>query len=291
MGLLVAFPTETVYGLGADARDRPAVRAVFAAKRRPVDHPLIVHLAGEQLVDRWARDVPEVARRLARACWPGPLTMLLRRADGVLDEVTGRLDTIGLRVPRHPLALALLEEFGDGVAAPSANTFGAVSPTTAAHVVADLGDRVDLVLDGGPCEVGVESTIVDLSSDRVQILRPGGVPRKLIAGIVGELAEVIGPSRAPGMLESHYAPAARVLLAADAKAATSIARSIEAPWRIIGSDVEADVYAHHLYEWLRRADADGVEVVVAVLPPDDAALGTAVRDRLGKAAARQNSPS
>jgi L-threonylcarbamoyladenylate synthase len=285
-GLLVAFPTETVYGLGAHARHEAAVRRVFAAKGRPADHPLIVHLADGSMVDEWAADVPAPARALAAACWPGPLTLLVPRRADVLDVVTGGRATVGLRVPAHPLAHALLEAVGDGVAAPSANRFGSVSPTTAAHVVDDLGEAVDLVLDGGPCAVGVESTIVDCTVEPVQVLRPGGVSAERIAEVIGTVpAAPTGPSRAPGMLASHYAPRARVVLADDRDQAAATAASLRGHGRVIGAGEPADTYARHLYAWLRAADRDGIEVVVAVLPPDDGGLGTAVRDRLAKAAA------
>src|SRR5882757_9457252 len=186
-GGLVAFPTETVYGLGADAASDDAVAKIFAAKGRPRAHPLIVHLADAAQLDAWAIDVPEAARRLARAAWPGPLTIILRKGPRVAAAVTGGAETVGLRVPSHPVAHALLRAFGGGIAAPSANRFGAVSPTTADHVAGDLGDALDYLLDGGACEVGVESTIVDLSRGRPVLLRPGGLPRERIEPIAGPL--------------------------------------------------------------------------------------------------------
>ena len=176
-GGLVGFPTETVYGLGADASSREAVARLYAAKRRPADHPVIVHFADAEAAFSWARDVPEGARKLAGKFWPGPLTMILKRSSLAGDFVTGGQDTIGLRVPAHPVAQQLLRAFGGGIAAPSANRFGAVSPTTAAHVRADLGNDVELVLDGGPSEVGIESAIVDLSGDAPVLLRPGRITR------------------------------------------------------------------------------------------------------------------
>ncbi|MBI1844800.1 MAG: threonylcarbamoyl-AMP synthase, partial [Actinobacteria bacterium] len=213
-GGLVAFPTETVYGLGADASNDEAVRRIFAVKGRPTDHPLIVHLGDADQLDAWAREIPSDARLLAAACWPGPLTLVLWRSSAVSDVVTGGRDSVGLRVPSHPVALELLRAFGGGVAAPSANRFGRVSPTTAAHVVADLGDDVDLVLDGGPCAVGVESTIVDLTGEAPMLLRQGGVSIETIEGVIGRavIATAEGPARAPGMLAAHYAPTARVEL-------------------------------------------------------------------------------
>ncbi len=281
-GGLVAIPTETVYGLAADAADEAAVRRVFEVKRRPADHPLIVHLAAAEAVDAWAAEVPPSARALADACWPGPLTLLLPRAVHVLDVVTGGLPTVGLRVPAHPLAAELLRRFGGGLAAPSANRFGHVSPTTAEHVVADLGDAVDLVLDGGPCPVGVESTIVDCTADPPQVLRPGGIATEDVGRLLGHVAEPGGPRRAPGMLAAHYAPACRVLLVDTAEEAAALAA--REGTRVIGVDVDAVTYAQHLYAWLRDADEAGAASVVAVLPPA-VGLGHAVRDRLVKAAA------
>lgn len=303
-GGLVAFPTETVYGLGADASNPVAVGRIFAAKGRPADHPLIVHLASADMLDAWAAEVPPLARALAAACWPGPLTLVLRRAPHVPDAVTGGLDTVGLRVPAHPLALALLRAFGGGIAAPSANRFGAVSPTTAAHVREELGDRVDLVLDGGPCEVGVESTIVDLSGgpDAIAILRPGGVARERLEALAGREIPVRhgGAVRAPGMLDQHYAPAARVVLVAAgeqaARAAVLRARGLRvgalafAPAGTMadatvvelgGSEEEA---ARRLYRALRELDGAGCDVILATLP-EERGLGLAIADRLRRAAA------
>ena len=232
-GGLVAFPTETVYGLGADASNPEAVRAVYRVKGRPADHPLIVHVASAGAVPRWAASVPPAAAALAEACWPGPLTLLLARRPDVDATVAGGRDTIGLRVPAHPLALALLEAFDGGIAAPSANHFGRVSPTTAAHVRADLGNEVDLILDGGPCTIGVESTIVDVTVDPPALLRPGGVPLEALEAIVGGpvLTEDGGVSRAPGMLASHYAPLARVEVVEDAVGGPPAGRGAPGPRR------------------------------------------------------------
>ncbi len=225
-GGLVAVPTETVYGLGADAANPEAVRRVYAVKGRPLDHPLIVHVASGTALARWATAVPPAADALAAACWPGPLTVVLHRRPDVDPTVAGGRDTIALRVPAHPLTLAVLEAFGGGIAAPSANRFGHVSPTTADHVRADLGDDVDLVLDGGPCTIGVESTIVDLTVEPPSVLRPGGIPLEALAAIVdGPVrGEDTGPRRAPGMLASHYAPRARVELIEDGDAAVGEGR-------------------------------------------------------------------
>jgi len=282
-GGLVAIPTETVYGLAADARNEAAVRRVFAAKGRPADHPLIVHLADAKLVGEWAADVPAAAAVLAEACWPGPLTMLLRRRPEVLDVVTGGRPTVGLRVPAHPLTTELLRRFGGGLAAPSANLFGRVSPTSAAHVEHDLGSLVDYVLDGGPCPIGVESTIVDCTTIPPQILRPGGISAEQVGQLLdGQLADAHGPSRAPGMLAAHYAPRARVVLVESATEARQLVGD-EHTWVLDHTDDLVD-YARSLYADLRDADARGVTTVVAVLPPAQG-LGHAIRDRLAKAAA------
>jgi L-threonylcarbamoyladenylate synthase len=283
-GGLVAIPTETVYGLAADASNETAVRRIFTAKGRPADHPLIVHVASAEDLPRWASQVPAAAAVLAEACWPGPLTLLVPKAEHVLPIVTGGRPTVGVRVPAHPLTTELLVRFGGGLAAPSANRFGDVSPTTADHVRADLGDAVDYVLDGGPCPVGVESTIVDCTVTPPQILRPGGIPSEQIAELLnGELAEASGPSRASGMLASHYAPRARVLLAETRAEADLLVHDLEHAELIDRSDDLVD-YAQQLYADLRLADQRGASVIVAVMPPAEG-LGHAIRDRLQKAAA------
>jgi len=282
-GGLVAIPTETVYGLAADASSETAVRRVFAAKGRPADHPLIVHIASADDLAHWAAEIPAAAAALAGTCWPGPLTLLVRRGPQVLDVVTGGRPTVGVRVPAHPMTIEVLERFGGGLVAPSANLFGRVSPTTAAHVAADLGDRVDYVLDGGPCPVGVESTIVDCTVEPVQILRHGAIGDEEVATIIGgEVAPASGPARAPGMLAAHYAPSARVVLADDRAIAERLLAEHPGSRLLDRTDDLAD-YARSLYAELRRADEDGVGVVVAVLPPARG-LGHAIRDRLTRAA-------
>lgn len=299
-GGLVAFPTETVYGLGADASRDDAAAKIFAVKGRPRAHPLIVHLAPGASLDDWAIDIPVAARRLTASAWPGPLTVILRRGPRVALATTGGSETVGLRVPAHPLAQELLRAFGGGVAAPSANRFGGVSPTTADHVASDLGDDVDYILDGGACEVGVESTIVDLSRGAPVLLRPGGMPREAIEAIVGSLAaaDAHAPA-APGTLASHYAPRAEVIAvephevpAAVAAAAGTIAvlapRAAFAAWgelKVRAYPLPDDLagMAHELYAALRDLDALGVDVVIAALPPA-VGLGEAVGDRLRRAA-------
>ena len=287
-GALVAIPTETVYGLAADATNPDAVARIFAMKGRPADHPLIVHLAAAGELDEWAREVPDAARLLTDTAWPGPLTVIVPRAAGVLDAVTGGLDTVGLRVPAHATALALIERSGVGLAAPSANRFGAVSPTTAEHVLRDLGDRLDprrdVILDGGPCPIGVESTIVDCASSPPQILRAGGVPLEDIHRLLaGEVADASGPSRASGMLASHYAPRCEVRLVDSSDDALAL-RAGTAGSEILDLTDDLVTYARELYARLRDADVRGVSTLIAVLPPADG-LGHAIRDRLTKAAA------
>jgi L-threonylcarbamoyladenylate synthase len=288
-GGLVAIPTETVYGLAADAGNEGAVRRIFAAKGRPSDHPLIVHIAGAADVFSWASDPSPETLTLAATCWPGPLTVIVHRRQHVLDVVTGGRDTVGLRVPAHPLTLELLSRFGGGLAAPSANRFGRISPTTAAHVVADLGDLVDYILDGGPSSIGVESTIVDCTAEPVQILRHGAVTEDdLDAILLGPIdRQASGPSRAAGMMASHYAPRATVELVDSSEQARRRAAILAAGGTAVAIIDHVDnlgIYARQLYAELRAADADAVDVIVAVMPPASG-LGHAIRDRLAKAAA------
>ena len=286
-GGLVAIPTETVYGLAADATNPAAVRRIFEVKGRPAGHPLIVHLADAAALDEWTSDVPAGARTLVALAWPGPLTVLLPRSGLVLDEITGGRASVGLRVPAHPLTRELIGRTRP-LAAPSANRFGSVSPTTAAHVLADLGDRLDpdldVILDGGACPIGVESTIVDFCVDPPQILRAGGVPPEQVEALMGaDLADATGPSRASGMLESHYAPRCPVILVDTQDEADAAAR--DRPGSImLGLTDDIAQYARTLYSSLRAADDAGASCVIALLPPA-AGLGHAVRDRLLKAAA------
>ena len=270
--------------MAADAGQDAAVRRIFAAKGRPADHPLIVHLAAAAQLPEWSAHVPPTAALLAEACWPGPITLLVPKAEHVLPVVTGGRDTVGIRVPAHALTTELLSRFGGGLAAPSANRFGKVSPTTAQHVALDLGDRVDYILDGGPCPIGVESTIVDCTVDPPQVLRPGGITAEAVEAILASpLAPASGPSRAAGMLASHYAPAATVLLAASANEALQLA-SIHPGAMVLDRTDDLVAYARLLYADLRAADEQGIPTVVAVLPPAEG-LGHAIRDRLTKAAA------
>ena len=300
-GDLVAFPTETVYGLGADAANAQAVRRIFAAKGRPADHPVIVHLATAAHAADWARAMPEPARRLAAAFWPGPLTLILPRAPHVSDLLTGGQDSVGLRVPSHPVARDLLAAFGGGIAAPSANRFGRISPTTAAHVADDLGGAVALILDGGACPVGIESTIVAFTDDEPVLLRPGGIGIDLLARVLGRAprAPDAAAPRASGTLASHYAPRTPAVLIAPRALRAEIAQFDEHDERVavlartvvrpaefsdlwISAPAAAAGYAHDLYANLRALDAADADVIaIEAVPDDDAWL--AVRDRLARA--------
>ncbi len=301
-GRLAVLPTETVYGLGADAAAPSAVARVYAVKGRPADHPVIVHVADVGALDSWAARVPGYARLLARHFWPGPLTLVLPRAATVGDHVTGGQPTVGIRVPDHPLTLAVLRRVA-GVAAPSANRFGRVSPTSVAHVLAEVGSALvpglDVVLDGGPCPVGVESTIVDATGPAPRLLRPGAVSAADVVA-VGRVDLAPGPARtrAPGTLAAHYAPDARVRVvpAADLTdehepvAAPRVGllapEAVPTPRGVVRLAAPPDVesYARGLYAALREADALGLSLVLAVAPAGDG-LAAAVRDRLSRAEA------
>ena len=285
-GGLVAFPTETVYGLGADAASDEAVRRVFAAKGRPADHPLIVHFAAPEDAARWAARWSDDAEKLAAAFWPGPLTLIVPKAAHVSDVVTGGHSTVGVRVPDHPGAQSLLRAFEGGLAAPSANRFGQVSPTTAAHVAIELADRVDLILDGGACRVGVESTIVDLSRETPRLLRPGGVSLEALEATLGRPVSIGGDTAAPGTLPSHYAPRARVLAVAAEDLQSTLAREAAsgAVVRELALPADPAAAARALYAALRELDEVRVDVAVVALP-DPSGLGRAVADRLLRAAA------
>jgi L-threonylcarbamoyladenylate synthase len=326
-GGLVAIPTETVYGLAGIAADPAAVARIFEVKGRPSNHPVIVHVAAASGVDRWAQDVPAYARTLADQLWPGPLTLVLPRRPDMGDVAAAGLPTVGVRCPAHPMTNALLTRLDDAVAAPSANRFGRVSPTTAADVLAELADVLDptrdRVLDGGPCPIGVESTIVDACGARPRLLRPGAIDPGIIHALTGlEVDAATGTERAPGLLAAHYAPRARLVVTEPAAAVDVLARLVDegrgsdrgrrpegatgptrptigllaladdvvdddrvAPAAVVSlaRPVDLDGYAHDLYRSLREADRQGLTVVVAVLPPADG-VGVAIRDRLIRAA-------
>jgi L-threonylcarbamoyladenylate synthase len=296
-GNLVAFPTETVYGLGADALNKQAVARVYQVKGRPADHPLIVHIASMDGLGDWADDVPAYAIALARDFWPGPMTLVVKRSGLAGDFVTGRQDTVGVRVPNHPVALGLLEAFeragGKGVAAPSANRFGNVSPTTAQAVSEELDvylEDDDQILDGGPCEVGVESTIIDCTGNVPKILRPGAITKEMIAettslDIVGVVEE--SAIRVSGSLEAHYAPAATVILdqaplAGQGFIAMTDVVAIDGAVRLAAPSTHEE-FARILYSALRAADERGLEKVVVQQPMGDG-IAIAIRDRLRRAA-------
>ena len=295
-GGLVAFPTETVYGLGADASNAQALARLYAVKRRPAEHPVIVHFDSVERAFTWTRDVPEAARTLAKRFWPGPLTLILKRSALAKDFITGGQDNVGVRVPAHPVARELLAVFGGGIAAPSANRFGLVSPTTAAHVLADLGADVDLVLEGGPSEVGIESTIVDLSGAKPAVLRPGKITAADIENALGE-AVAEKPSDAPrhsGGLERHYAPRtpARLVPAheldraiarmKDKVAVLAFSRPDERVDYWLRMPREPQAYAHKLYAALRELDSAQCEAILIEMPPP-APEWAAVLDRLRRA--------
>ena len=297
-GNLVAFPTETVYGLGADATNKDAIARIYKVKGRPVGHPLIVHISSIVNLDKWARDIPGYAVNLARAFWPGPMTLILPRTDLAKDFITGGQDNVGIRIPSHTVALALLKEFeslgGLGVAAPSANRFGAVSPTTATAVEIELADflsRNDQILDGGPCLVGVESTILNCTQDKPSILRPGAVTKEMIEDTLGITIELNTSNsesikiKAAGLLESHYAPKARIhlygsptigdgFIALDSFATPAGAVRVAAP-------KTNEEFARILYEAFRLADIKGIEQVF-VIPPTGDGIAVAINDRLSK---------
>jgi L-threonylcarbamoyladenylate synthase len=304
-GGLVALPTETVYGLAADATNEAAVRSIFAAKRRPADHPIIVHISGPVAIDDWTRDVPTAARRLAARFWPGPLTLVLKRGNKVLDVISGGQDTVGLRSPSHPWARAILRGFGGGLAAPSANSFGRISPTTAEHVRHDLGEKphgsVDLIVDGGACPVGIESTIVDLSGAAPTLLRPGSVSRAAIEqelGVPLPDAEANAP-RVSGRLEKHYAPRTplevvdanelvqRINRASAGECAVLAPAEVlqqlqSSPRLAIAAASNAADYARNLYAHLHLLDEAGARCILVCAPPADPAW-LAVADRLQRA--------
>jgi L-threonylcarbamoyladenylate synthase len=301
-GELVAFPTETVYGLGANAQNPAAVRKIFEAKGRPVSHPVIVHLDSPRFLHRWVREVPETATKLAERFWPGPLTMVMPRAPNVHDIVTGGQDTVAIRVPSHPMAQQLLTAFGGGIAAPSANRYGKLSPTRAEHVREELGDTVKVILDGGECQIGLESTIVSFEGQAVRLLRPGAVTAAQIRQVVGELligADLQSP-RVPGGTPSHYAPTTPMAIVPSGEVDAHAAALSEGGRRVavlaqrlplkshkyvtwINAGRRPEQYGHDLYANLRTLDKAGCQQILVQDVPDGEAWD-AIRDRLRRAA-------
>jgi len=301
-GGIVAFPTETVYGLGADAKNQEAVKRIFTTKGRPADHPLIVHISDARQISEWATNIPGAAWQLAEAFWPGPLTLILPRLSSVPDAVTGGLDTVALRVPDHSMALALLSAFRSGIAAPSANCYGRVSPTSAQDVREELKDGVDLVLDGGRCAIGIESTIIDLSTKTPRVLRPGKITQEEISSVLGKSVGNASkkPLVCPGSKPSHYAPRARVILSSWDNVEQQLEELLKHTEKVglmaasqpdtLPKDViwlplleDMNEQARDLYYSLRHADHLGLQVLVVVMPPD-VGIGHAVCDRLRRAA-------
>ena len=299
-GGLVAFPTETVYGLGADATNEDAIAKIYKVKGRPEGHPLIVHISSLGNLDKWAREIPEYAVKLARAFWPGPMTLILQRTDLAKDFITGSQDNVGIRIPSHTVALELFKEFeslgGLGVAAPSANRFGAVSPTTATAVEIELANYLsenDQILDGGPCLVGVESTIINCTQKNPSILRPGAVTKEMIEDVLGITLELSTSNsdsmqiKAAGLLESHYAPKAKVFLKGTPTLGDGFIAldSYETPAGAVRIAIPKtnEEYAQVLYEAFRLADLKGVGRVF-VIPPIGDGIAVAINDRLAKSA-------
>jgi L-threonylcarbamoyladenylate synthase len=302
-GEVVAFPTETVYGLGANAQHAAALQRVFQLKSRPTSHPLIVHLDSPRFLHRWVRSMPVAAEKLAARFWPGPMTLVLPRADNVLDLVTGGQATVAVRVPSHPMALQLLTAFGGGIAAPSANRYGHVSPTRAEHVRDEFGDAVPVILDGGECKVGLESTIVDCSGDVVRLLRPGAVTLSQLRRVIGDVEVGAGRDspRVPGSQQAHYAPTTPLsivpggdidrLAETQSEGGQRIAVLAQRPplrtyqyvtW--INAGTRVDAYGHDLYTNLRALDKAGTaRILVQEVPSDE--RWDAVRDRLARASA------
>ena len=304
-GALVAFPTETVYGLGADATNELAVARIYEVKGRPSDHPLIVHIADLKYLEQWISDIPEYAIALARECWPGPMTLILRRSELAKDFVTGGQDTVGIRIPDNSLALGLLEAFhklgGAGIAAPSANRFGQVSPTTAEAVKEEIGEYLadsDLVLDGGPSQVGLESTIIDCTGDLPRILRPGAITISMIEEVTGiEMSKTSSEQlngskedkiRVSGSLENHYAPKARVLLDQQPVIGSGFIalEEIQSPDGVIrlAAPKSVEEFARVLYSALRDGDHQNLDFIYIAQPTGEG-LAIAIRDRLSRSAA------
>jgi len=296
-GHLVAFPTETVYGLGADATNEKAVSRIYSAKGRPTDHPLIVHISSINQLEKWAIEIPEYAIKLANKFWPGPMTLILKRSELAKDFITGSQENVGVRVPAHPVALELLSKFeklgGLGIAAPSANRFGAVSPTYSRAVVEEVGmylNQEDLILDGGKSMVGVESTIIDCTSETPTVLRPGAITILMVIEVANRISHLSATStnvRTSGLLESHYAPNTKVILGEKPEAGDGFIALANLPTPVgvirLASPIDTEQFAQDLYEALRVGDKKGVNRIV-IAQPSGPGLAEAIRDRISRAA-------
>ena len=286
-GSVVGIPTETVYGLAAIATNSSAINLVFTTKERPTSHPLILHIADVSMLDDWATNISSETRALCKKFWPGPLTLILHKSDKVLTEVTGGRDTVAIRCPNHSVTTKLLKKLNDAVVAPSANKFGKVSPTTAKHVVNDLGSDISIVLDGGDCSIGLESTIIDCTTTPPQLLRAGAITAEQILQECNiTVVSASGESRAPGMLEKHYAPVCRVVLVSSSQEGLIEAQRYVADGfkvRLLDLTEDLDKFARLLYSSLRTADKDGINVAIVVRAPMKG-IGFAINERLEKAA-------
>ena len=286
-GSVIGIPTETVYGLAAIATNSSAINLVFTTKERPTSHPLILHIADVSMLDDWATNISSEARALCKKFWPGPLTLILHKSDKVLTEVTGGRDTVAIRCPNHSVTTKLLKKLNDAVVAPSANKFGKVSPTTAKHVVNDLGSDISIVLDGGDCSIGLESTIIDCTTTPPQLLRTGAITAEQILRECNiTVVSASGESRAPGMLEKHYAPVCRVVLVSSSQEGLIEAQRYVADGfkvRLLDLTEDLDMFARLLYSSLRTADKDGINVAIVVRAPMNG-MGFAINERLEKAA-------
>jgi len=286
-GSVIGIPTETVYGLAAIATNSSAINLVFTTKERPTSHPLILHIADVSMLDDWATNISSEARALCKKFWPGPLTLILHKSDKVLTEVTGGRDTVAIRCPNHSVTTKLLKKLNDAVVAPSANKFGKVSPTTAKHVVNDLGSDISIVLDGGDCSIGLESTIIDCTTTPPQLLRTGAITAEQILRECNiTVVSASGESRAPGMLEKHYAPVCRVVLVSSSQEGLIEAQRYVADGfkvRLLDLNEDLDEFAPLLYSSLRTADKDGINVAIVVRAPMKG-IGFAINERLEKAA-------
>ena len=286
-GSVIGIPTETVYGLAAIATNKSAINLVFAIKERPTSHPLILHIADVSMLDDWATNISSETRALCKQFWPGPLTLILHKSDKILTEVTGGRNTVAIRCPNHSVTTKLLKKLNDAVVAPSANKFGKVSPTTAQHVVNDLGSDISIVLDGGECSIGLESTIIDCTTTPPQLLRTGAITADQIMQECNiTVVEAFGESRAPGMLEKHYAPMCRVVLVSSSQDGLVEAQRYVADGfkvRLLDLNEDLEMFARLLYSSLRIADKDGINVAIVVRAPMKG-IGLAINERLEKAA-------